>query len=163
MNAKRKAQVASLDLIISAIVLMLFLGILIVVISNITDIRKNTVIYGGEIFVNIENEWEFLGNNKIDQDEYENFRNDVTADGDAVESRMFISSNVFNTNSNDFCMFFHDGTNVVGGGPVDTISGGCDESDPCPEDDYKQAYIHAKPVFREDKVVTYYIAVCQNK
>lgn len=152
-----KAQVASMDMVISALVLILLLALILVLISNITDKQKSRVIYGGGVFENIENlNPTFLKDYRVDEAELATFASNYVT----MKDKTLIGSDVFDPKKNEICIFFLDGNT-----PMDFNSlpanghASCQVANPCKG--FDQAFIFAKPVVRDHKVVTMYIAVCE--
>jgi hypothetical protein len=161
MNAK--SQVASLDLIISAIILLVFLALIIVLVPFVTDQNRARTIYGGEVFTAIENmPASFLTNYRIDEVRLAAFR---LLPSSTIENTVIGDTTSFDTYTSDVCIFFlKNGITpveiVTGVDTIGTMVGGCTTATPCGTD-YHTTYVHAKPVLRNDEIVTMYVVVCK--
>jgi hypothetical protein len=163
-----KAQVASLDLIISAIALMAFLAIIILLVPFVATPHTPKTIYGGEVFTTIAAmPASFLTSYRINEDNLVAFG---ALDRDNVETRVIAGTSSFDVSRNDVCIFFLRG----GSTPIEispgqqtigyTLNGGvaehCTITEPCSED-YDITYVFAQPVLRLREIATMYVVVCQ--
>jgi len=163
-----KAQVTSLDIIISAIILILLLGIIITLLISIADSRITQEIYGGQVFSNIENlndSNSFIVNHKIDENKLTAFSKRSYENN--IKQDILSNSNVFNSYENDVCIFFENngmivqinGSNALGQTIQPPGKSTCNPYNPC--EFYKQSIVFVKPVLKENQIINMYIVVCE--
>jgi len=158
-----RAQVSSMDLIIGVLVLLLLLGVILVLLSNVFDLKEPKAIYGSEIFDNVgyfQEDIRFLVDYKIDEARLDTF---CALSYNPTKEQIFNNSHKYNMYTNDYCMFFLDEN-----GPVQFCSGidefghgSCSTSNPCGLTN--QTYVNVRPVLKDsdDKIVNMYIIVCE--
>lgn len=164
---QKKAQIASMDLIISAIILLFLISIMIIIILKVSDNKTEKVIYGGEVFRNIEKiddqNIAFLNNYKIDETKLSEFADTTYQTYDEMKEKMFAGSDNYNIYTNEVCMFFDNYT--ISGYQAIPINGDnqlghseCYYDNPCKGFDIAVPF--AKPVLRKGSIVMMYVVVC---
>jgi hypothetical protein len=166
MKNNKKGQIASMDLILSAVILLFFISIIMIILIKISNDKDENIIYGGEIFTNIEKienqNINFLTNFKIDEAKLNEFSNKNYED---MKKLIFFGSDNYNEYTNEFCMFsdkytssgyqvipFLDGDNQFG-------HTDCSYNNPCKG--YDVSIPFAKPVLINNEIVTMYIVICE--
>jgi hypothetical protein len=178
--ARAKAQIVSLDLIISVVLLMLFIGVMLILLPSQADASQEYS-YANQIFTELEK----LGTVDPPIAFYSNYRIDNTILRTNVVSRQYesnpfqdndlkfrlIGATDFYSTDNDVCIFFLDSTTVQ---PItagqDAIGltydssdhntkSLCDVSNPCQF--YSSAHAFSKPVLRSGRVVNMFIVICE--
>jgi len=159
-----KAQVASMDIVISVVVVLLLVATLIVVGFRLTNNKTPSVEYGGMVFTNIESIKDptvaFLKDYRVDETKLINFRNlGYTTIKQYVLNGTNIGSNF------DTCIFFlnvsiKDSTSqAIDIGGVDHIGyPGCDINNPCKRSN--QTIVYAKPVLIKREIANMYTILC---
>ena len=159
-----------MDLIISVLIIMLLIGIVTILMSNVIDLKKPKAIYGSQIFTNlghIDNDKSFLTNYIIDENKLTNFCDQSYEDSKA---QVLNNTGLFNQYSNDYCMFFLDKATTVefecNSADVDFFGhNNCDLNHPCGNTPTNQSFVHVKPVLKFDsginKIVNMYIVICE--
>ena len=159
MPAHKKSQIATTDLVISVIILIVFLVLIVAAFMYGSKKVGAEYIYGGVVFNNLEKleTGHFLNNYKIDETELglfgglapEVIRNSLLKDTEFIPS------------TSEICVFFRDT-----GAPVyeHGTSVQCQDTRPCTDD--QSTYIFAKPVLKEitpsdKKIQNLLIVVCQ--
>ena len=155
-----------MDLILSAVILLFFISMIIIILIKISDEKDEKVIYGGEIFTNIEMIYDptmnFLTNYKIDETKLDTFSQRTYFN---IKKSIFSGSDNYNEYANEFCMFF-DNYTILGyqaipfNGSMDQIGHtDCSFDNPCKG--YEISIPFAKPVLRNNEIVTMYIVICE--
>ena len=185
--AHKRAQFTSMDMMISVVVVLLFLGTMMIFASNIFNKKESKIIYGSTIFSNIENlddSVAFISNYRVNETKLNAFAdggdgNMVLNEDGEVESKIFAGSTSYSADDSDACMFFFDNNNnivAIGNATVGLFNtlgwtytsedhsltglrAPCDPNDPCKF--YSKTYLYIKPVLRQGKIMNLYIVVCQ--
>jgi hypothetical protein len=176
--AKSKAQIASIDLVISVAVLMLFIAIIIIFFPSKPAASKVT--YGGMVFTNIEmlgnydSGIAFLSSYGIDDGKLAAF----SAVAYSNAETLLLNNTGYGNYTSDFCMFFvnssktasnlvnitsgQDAYGIVFGDKQHTAAGRkqCSTSSPCGY--YNNVYVYAMPVVRQKSVMNLYVIVCSD-
>jgi hypothetical protein len=175
LASARRAQVASLDLILSAIALLFFIALVLIILPMLTDTKKPKAFYGGEIFATMESmDHPILTDYHVDEANLELFANDISQ----MDIKLLGNSPVFNPGDSDVCIYFIDNHLIHNHwiemeiqqtvppatvpSPVKTLSsaaGGCSTAKPC--SDKAEAFVFVKPVVRNEKIVDMYAVVCR--
>lgn len=179
MSSRAKAQVASLDIIISAIVLLIFIALVIALLPAFGRQREPNALYGGFVFTNIQGlrtanpSVAFVQDYRVDETKLANFadRSIVT-----IENELLGGNSVLHPTSSDLCIFFlnqpqatdtstwttipANGTKVTIGETKGStgLPGDCVWSNPCGE--YTESFVFVKPVWRQGRIVNMFIVVC---
>jgi len=166
-NSRRvKAQIASLDIIISVIAIMILIGVIAIIIS-ITIKPEAKAIYGGEVFRNIENidgPNNFLDGYRINQTALTHFVTVGTYD--SKKSLVLEPSTQFSSTRNNFTMFFLGKNGVVDITPGMSSYGHSAGSYSNPCNGHKQSFVYIRPVLkgqetRKGEILNMYVVVCE--
>jgi len=150
LSGRVRAQIASLDLIISVVVLMMLIGAIIVLITASSKPTTAKTAYGGPLFSNMETH--FLTSYSVDETRLSTF---WSRDYNTVKA-IVLNNSLYETTTSDVCVFFTDQGHVYPNSG--DILGPCSAADPCP----RQSYIFIRPVVRMDRIVNMVIAVCRD-
>ena len=170
MSQSHKSQIASLDLILSAVAILLLLGLIIAAVPLMLEDDPSGLQYGSQVFSNIEQigkeEWRFLNNYRIDDDRMSDF---LDQSYDKIR-RIFLAGSDRWSPNDDFCMFFMkdnvaippNSTQMVGmtyDSFDHTSKTLCSAADPCRF--YDEAIVNVKPVLWKNEIVNLYVVVCR--
>jgi len=172
-RAHAKAQVASLDIVLSVIALLLFVGLVIAIAPSLGGSAEARTIYGGLLFENIEDlkktddTMAFLSDYKVDEVKLTAFAAELNDD---IENIIFTNSDEYSSSNCDFCMFFENNTAnapIVGNPTLGetyqdaahSSTGACLLGSPC--EHYPQSHVFLKPVLRKGSIMNLYIVVCK--
>ncbi len=168
-----KAQVTSLDIIISIIIVLVMMGVIAVILTMFFEASPSREYYGGQVFTNVESlngSIAFLSDHRVDEAKL------VAFSGLDYESRIkplvLADMERFSSIKDDVCIFFTAENQIIPVGNKDTIGmtlgpGGtkaaCDPNDPCRE--YRESFAYVKPVLRqsgpdENRIAKMSIVVC---
>ncbi len=168
-----KAQVTSLDIIISIIILLVLLGIITVILTMIVESSASREYYGGELFAKVEgldDSIAFLSDHKVDEAKLASFSHlDYES---RIKPLMLSDSERFNTIEDDVCIFFTSGNDILAFDGMDSVGmalqpdgskGLCNPADPCRN--YRESFAYSKPVLKESgpaekKIAKMNIVVC---
>jgi len=156
IQMRARGQVASLDIIISTIVLLILLATIAILIVNSSKPSTLRPIYGGAVFDNLDSH--FLHDYMVNDSELISFQARGYTD---IKSILLNNSNEFDYSLDETCMFFVDAGTQVG---VASGPGGCNSASPCPSDE--QAMVFVSPVLKEDtsgdnKILNMFVVVCR--
>jgi hypothetical protein len=169
-----------MDLIISVVLLMLFIGIMIVIFPQQADASREYD-YGRQVFNGLENlasidsEIAFYSNYKIDNglliDNVVNRPYESSPQEETDLKYRLIGSSDFYSSGNDVCLFFLDGTTpqpitpgryalgMTFNSAERTTKGPCVVSNPCRH--YTNSHAFSRPVLRNGRIVNIFIVICE--
>ena len=101
-KASKKAQVASIDIILAAVTLFIFLAFVVFIIMSRGDTKK-TFFYGEEVLGNIErlpDTIRFLERYSLNESKITPFQTDLDADYEAMKAKLFNNTNIFKIYTN---------------------------------------------------------------
>jgi hypothetical protein len=170
--------VVSLDLIISVVLLMLFIGIIIIFFPQEADAGADYR-HGSQVMTDLENLQStnptiaFYSNYRIDNGRLASFASlpySSTPQQPTDQKFLLIGTSDYYAIDNDVCLFFLDGAGVqliqgmqALGRTYDTADqtsrGPCLVNDPCRY--YTNAHAFSRPVLRNGRIVNMYIVVCE--
>lgn len=165
-----KSQLASTDLVISGIAIILFASIVVsflIIVSDDSDAE-----YEKTILTNIENsEYDFISHYVVDEELLTNFSN--RSYYEKIKPEVFSGSNLYNMNSSDVCIFFYNGTRdnfdiipVNGSDALGEVYDSedhnsrsqCSVSNPCKY--YASSDVYKKILARKKQIVMMYVNIC---
>lgn len=147
----RKSQIATTDLIVSAIILLLFISIIITVLLW-SDNKRQTYVYESAMFKNIENQGNnaFLVDYRLNSTKLSNFQASNYID----MKRAILNGTEFVDNLVDMCFFIQKGHSIYN---VDVGGISCSVTKPCADDSVATTY--AKPMLN-GTIKNFLIVVC---
>jgi hypothetical protein len=153
-----RGQLASMDIVISIIVVMLLVSAVLLLITKISKQKEPKAIHGGLVMMNLENidnpTYAFLSDYSVDEAKLSLFG----GQSPSVIKNIIYEGTEF---SDDFetCIFFlNNSAPVMFNGIYEIKTGACTYNRPCPSTG--QARMYVKPVMFKGDVVNMYVAVC---
>jgi hypothetical protein len=158
-----------MDLIIAALVLLIFIGLMVVAVPILNPKKSTRPVYGGEVFGNIEfgpDETAFLQDYRIDETRLSAF---AALSHDEMDHLLLGNMTGTVESVSDVCVFFLNETGGMAAVDIEgrqaagetLVSGAysdCQWDRACNE--YKSSSVHVKPVLRSGQVMNLYVAVC---
>ena len=156
LQRAKKGQVATTDLILSMILVLLFIGLMIAAFMWSTKRNSPQYIYGSVVFDNLEGNanTDFVSNYKIDGSKLTQFQGWATSSYDDMRLKV-LNNTDFIPGVDDVCLFTRDdsATNPLAG--PGTI---CSPANPCKNHALK--YIFVKPVEYNKKIQNLLVVLC---
>lgn len=159
----KRSQIATTDLIISVIVILLFVGIVIAATLWGSDNSKVSYGYGSVLFSNIGGMGSnaFVSNYRVDDAKLLNFKGEAYS---SIKSEILKDTKFIDSRS-DICIFFDDlsGTTYIAGEIYDPLLATyviCPTIDPCK--DYEYVTVFTKPLLYQSRIQNLLIMVCSN-
>jgi hypothetical protein len=171
--------VVSLDLIISVVLLMLFIGIMIIFFPQEADAAQEYR-HGSQLLTDLENlrftdsDVAFYANYRIDNDRLATFADrdySTNPPQETDQKHILMGTSDYYAFNNDVCLFFLDSTGVrpirYGMDAIGltfnteerTSRQPCETGNPCSY--YSRAHSFSRPVLRDGRIVTMYIVICE--
>jgi hypothetical protein len=158
-----KAQIATTDMVISSMIILIFIGIAISIMLWNTSSDDITYTYGSRIFQNIENMGTkaFITEYKVDNVKLVAFQ----AENYNVVKEAMLKDTQYPSSRSEVCIYFDDKglMTYVAGQVYDSITNAfinCPIANPCNE--YRTTNIAAKPVLFGNKMINALVFVCRN-